>query len=190
MKSERDTLVPSAAKSASDLFREHGRFVAGFLSRLGVRRSDIEDLTQEVFMIVHRKGGFVPGRAKATTWLAQIAFFVASDARRAASRRPEVPTDPTNIEEGRDDASAEGATIARRSLSHAERALGTLSLEHRTVFVLFELEGESCDSIAAAMEVPVGTIHSRLSFARSRFLEAYRALESGEPKPREERGVA
>jgi RNA polymerase sigma-70 factor (ECF subfamily) len=41
------------------------------------------------------------------------------------------------------------------------------------VFVLFELEGEPCASIATALGIPTGTVYSRLHHARRRFLEAW-----------------
>ena len=72
---------------AAALFNEHGAFVARFLRILGVRADELDDLVQDVFLIVHRKGGFEPRTAKATTYLAQIALHVARDQRRMRQRR-------------------------------------------------------------------------------------------------------
>jgi RNA polymerase sigma-70 factor (ECF subfamily) len=56
---------------------------------------------------------------------------------------------------------------------------------HRAVFILFELEGESCESIAAGLEVPIGTVYSRLHAARRAFREhaARRARGAGRDDP-------
>jgi RNA polymerase sigma-70 factor (ECF subfamily) len=62
---------------------------------------------------------------------------------------------------------------ARRSLQRVQAVLEDLSLEQRAAFVLHDIEGESCERIAAMWNVPVGTIYSRLHHARKRFLEAY-----------------
>jgi RNA polymerase sigma-70 factor (ECF subfamily) len=76
---------------AGTLFRQHGRFVANFLWKMGIEAQELDDLLQEVFMVAHRRGGFVPGPARATTWLAEIAVRVASTRRRGWRRRPEQP---------------------------------------------------------------------------------------------------
>jgi len=58
-----------------------------------------------------------------------------------------------------------------------QQALDTLTLDDRATFVLFELEGQSCDAIATAFEIPIGTTYSRLHNARKRFIEAHARLE-------------
>src|SRR5262249_31749926 len=70
------------ALDAGTLFRRHGAFVAAFLLRLGIDRAELDDAVQEVFMTVHRRGGYRPGPARPTTWLAEIALRVLSNRRR------------------------------------------------------------------------------------------------------------
>jgi RNA polymerase sigma-70 factor (ECF subfamily) len=164
-----------APLDAEALFLAHAPFVASFLHRLGAPRSEIDDLVQEVFLVAHRKGGFVPGAAQPRTWLAAIALRVARVSKRARSRRLEAIDEqvPAMATEQHDPSrSAE----VRQSLARVQRALSALDLEHRAAFVLYELEGEPCDAIAASFDVPVGTIYSRLHHARRRFLDAYAAL--------------
>lgn len=83
--------VEGGVIDAATLFRAHGAFVARFLTRLGVPRDEVDDLVQDVFLIVHRKGGFEPRNAKATTYLAQIAVLTATDRRRLKERRRTEP---------------------------------------------------------------------------------------------------
>lgn len=170
-----DPGTPRDAIGAADLFREHAAFVARFLARLGVPRDDAEDLVQEVFLTAHRRGGFVPGQARPTTWLAEIALRVASTARRSRRRKP------AHASEGLDHAQAQGAdpaeaAAAREALVRIERALAGMDLDRRAVFVLFEIEGQACDAIAAGLGIPVGTVYSRLHAARREFLQTYRSL--------------
>lgn len=160
------------------MFREHARFVAGFLYRLGVGRNEIDDLVQDVFIVVHRKGGFVPDRARPRTWLGAIALRVVSDTRRSAARRPEIPIAEASGLEDQRPLDPNARLEAREALLRVQRALGTLDIQHRAVFVLFEIEGESAQAIADALEIPVGTVYSRLHHARKTFLEAYAALGS------------
>ena len=158
--------------TAGALFRVHAEFVAKFLRHLGVPARDVDDLVQEVFMTAHRKGGYVAGPAQPRTWLAAMAVRHAQNNSRALrrgelfstrlSREPLLPpTDP-----------AEEAEV-REGIARVQRALEQLPLEQRAAFVLLELEGESCESIAASWEVPVGTIYSRLHHARRAFMAAY-----------------
>ena len=156
---------------AESLYRAHAAFVASFLRHMGTRESDLDDHLQDVFVIAHRKGGYQPGPAAPRTWLASLAFRVVLANRRARARRPQ----PVAIVETLPDEAQTPAEVveARRALERVQAVLEHLSLEHRAAFVLHEIEGESCESIAATWDVSVGTIYSRLHHARKRFLEAY-----------------
>lgn len=167
--------TPREAIGAADLFRDHAAFVARFLARLGVPRDDVEDLVQEVFLTAHRRGGFVPGLARPTTWLAEIALRVASTQRRSRRRKPVHASDGLDHAAARDGDPVERA-VAREALARVERALAGMDLDRRAVFVLFEIEGQGCDVIAAGLGIPVGTVYSRLHAARKEFLEVYRSL--------------
>ncbi len=173
---------------ASSLFRAHAPFVAGFLCRLGVDRADLDDAVQEVFLVVHRKGGYVEGEARPQTWLAEIAIRVASQLRRTRRRRPlEVEPSP-QAAEGKDPRTPFEALDAAESLGRVQRAIDALSLEQGAVFILYEIEGESCESIAAGLAVPIGTVYSRLHAARRSFLRTYERL-AGDPARPAERGA-
>lgn len=171
---------------ADALYRAHAPFVARFLMRLGASGEDVPDLVQDVFLVAHRRGGFTIGRAKPTTWLAEIAFRVASDRRKKARRRLEdsnaeavalAPAVPASASPGQ-------KAEARQALARVQRVLDTLTPQKRAVFVLYELEGQSCDAIAGALEVPVGTVYSRLHSARREFSKAHAALEGSDQNVR------
>lgn len=165
---------------AEALYRAHSEFVARFLLKLGVSGQDVPDLLQEVFLVAHRRGGFVIGAAKPTTWLAEIAFRVASDRRKKTKRKPEdVDTEAISLVPS-PGATPGDAAEARQALSRVQRALDALTTDKRVVFVLFELEGESCDSIAKGLGIPVGTVYSRLHAARREFSRVHDEL-SAEP---------
>jgi len=169
------------------LFREHAGFVASFLARLGVAQADLDDAVQEVFTVAYCKGAFVPDRATARSWLGAIAVRVASGQRRRARfRRERLEAEPAAAVAS-DTASAQHTLEVRESLSRVNRALESLELPQRAVFVLFELEGEDCAAIAEALEVPVGTVYSRLHTARKRFLAAHEHLLLAENEPSQRR---
>ena len=143
--------------------------VARVLRSAGLRAEEVEDGVQEVFIVVHRRGGFEDrGSAKPTTWLAAIASRVASTRRRSARRaralaaraaaEPMFPVMNSPAE----------MLDQRRLLDALARDLDSLDDRHRTVLVLYEFGGHSCADIAALLDVAIGTVHSRLSRARSR----------------------
>jgi RNA polymerase sigma-70 factor (ECF subfamily) len=169
---------------ARELFVAHAPFVARFLARLGASRSDLDDLVQEVFLVAHRHGGFTPDRGRATTWLAHIAMRVASNARRTRRRRKEWNDDAELTEHASTTADpCQNAEVAE-SLARVGRALDSLELERRALFILSEVEGESCDAIALGLGIPVGTVYSRLHRARKDFQRAYeRVLETRQESP-------
>jgi RNA polymerase sigma-70 factor (ECF subfamily) len=170
--------APPPHLDAARLFREHAQFVANFVVRLGVRREEVDDIVQEVFLVAHRRGGFVPGAARPTTWLAEIALRVASAARRKQRRSREDPDVQTIAgSQSRGHGPGEQAETAE-ALRRVQLALDALDEAKRVVFILFELEGESCESIAAGLGIPVGTVYSRLHKARKLFMEAHSRLGS------------
>ncbi len=141
-------------------------------------------MVQEVFLTAHRRGGFEQrgeqaptGRAaQATTWLAAIAVRTASNHRRSARRKRTV-LDAERV----DGAVATGGnplatSEARESLRRVAEALDALDLDHRAVFVLYELEGVSCEGISEALSIPKGTVYSRLHHAREHFKRAHGKL--------------
>ena len=163
---------PVQAMGAEALFRAHAPFVASFLGRMGVRAAELDDAVQEVFLIAHRKGGYQPGPAQPRSWLAAIAVHIAQAGRRQRRKQQLSSADPLELAScDRPDPASRLET--QRALELVQAALDQLPLELRAAFVLFEIEGESCESIAATWSVPVGTVYSRLHNARRRFTRAY-----------------
>jgi RNA polymerase sigma-70 factor (ECF subfamily) len=165
---------------AEALFVAHAAFIAGFLRRLGVGPDEVDDLVQDVFLVAHSKGGYSPGPAQPRSWLGAIALRLARGNRRARARRRE---DANSAAIDLASAAAKGPAEKlelQRSLQRVQDALETLDLDHRAAFILYELEGESCKAIAASLDVPVGTIYSRLHTARRRFMDAYDHLGEDE----------
>jgi len=146
------------------VYAEHCNFVWRSLQHLGVRGTDLEDLAQEVFVVVHRKLAGFDGRSRITTWLFGICLrVVARHRRRAYFRFERQEAEPP---ERVDPSTPEDRLSSHQRTLLLERALARLSLEHRAVFVLFEIEGHRTEEIAETLGVPVGTVHSRLFKAR------------------------
>ena len=133
--------------------------------------------------MAHRHGGFTPDHGRATTWLAHIALRVASTARRGLRRRREDHDDDALTAYPSMVADPHRSAEVTESLARVERALASLNLDQRAVFILFEVEGESCDAIALGLDIPLGTVYSRLHKARKKFRDAYERTLAPESVP-------
>ena len=157
----------------TSLFREHAPYVWRALRRMGVRESDIEDVCQEVFVVVHKRLADFEGRSSARTWIYGIAMRIASDYRKRASHVREVATETPPDELSRDD--PHDALAARQARATLDRLLDQLDDDKRAVFVLYEIEELPMNEVALAVGCPLQTAYSRLHAARSKMAEAARA---------------
>jgi len=166
-------------------YREHFAFAWRSLRRLGVPERDLGDAAQDVFLIVYRKFAEFDFQRPLTTWIYAICLRVASNRRRSASHRHEVLDDSSEpVEPPRNISAAETErTINAERRELLEAALDAMPLEQRAVFTLFELEGQTGEEVAALLNVPAPTVHSRLRLAREVFrrtVERGRAREAFE----------
>ena len=148
------------------IYREHGRFVWLSLQRLGIHPSDLDDVAQDVFMVVHRRLGTFDRRARVSTWLFGICMRVAANYRRRRRWTREVLSGGSDDDRPSGLAAADDILVRREQRELAERALNRLEVAKRATFVMFEIESLSCLEIAEVMNVPVGTVYSRLHSAR------------------------
>jgi RNA polymerase sigma-70 factor (ECF subfamily) len=134
-----------------------------------VPESDAADAVQDVFLVVHRRLDDFEGRSKITTWLYGISLRVARDRRRLSAARRQ--TDDTSSIDECEDEHADVAAIVERNqgMRVLEAILDEMPLEQRAVFTLFELDGMGGESIAELLDIPLGTMHSRLRLAREQF---------------------
>ena len=151
------------------IYREHYAPIWRFLLHLGVRESDVPDVTHNVFLIAHRKLGEFEQRSSLRTWLCGIALRVGRDFMRSAAVRLEVAaSDALTADSAAGDDSSE-KLLQKRQLALAIRLLETLPAEQREVFVLHELEQMTGPEIAELMGTSVNTVRSRLNRARDSF---------------------
>jgi RNA polymerase sigma-70 factor (ECF subfamily) len=183
------TLSPAAAEVAAEeapelasfeqVYAHYFRRIWRTLRRLGVAAAELDDATQDVFLVVYGKLAGFDGRSL-RGWLYAIAVRVASDYRRGAKRSalpvsaalPAPVLDPARARE------------LNESVETLHLLLEGLDEPKRTVFVLGELEELSAPEIADVLRVNLNTVYSRLRAARSAF-EAALARQ----RAREERGV-
>lgn len=170
--------LPDSRLQTATVYDAYATFVWRSLQRMGVPESDLDDALQEVFIVVHRKlDQYDAERAKLSTWLFGISLNVARKHRSRGRLTLGADLEATPCDQPCQD------TQLQR-LQQAERlnvVLGKMRPEHSATFVMFELEGLSCQEIADLTGVPVGTVYSRLHKAREQFKEL---VEKSDKAPR------
>lgn len=150
-------------------------FVARVLRNAGVPEGQLDDDIQRTFITIARRMDDIrPGAEK--SFLLRTALHVAAHARRTLARRREVITEdfPSLVEEL---ATPEMLTDQKRMRQLLDRILDQMVPDLRMVFVLYEFEELSMAEIAAALDIPQGTVASRLRRARADFRGRVLALE-------------
>jgi RNA polymerase sigma-70 factor (ECF subfamily) len=166
------------------LFQKYHRRVYAVALGVVKRPEDAMDVVQDAFIKVHKHIGTFQGASSFYTWLYRIVMNLGIDhvrrTRKVVEWGDDVPLDQAagdrallpKLTEG-----DPGKSIARRELSEKIRqALDALPEYHRAVILLREVEGMSYEEIAEVLNVPKGTIMSRLFHARRKMqdeLEPY-----------------
>lgn len=154
------------SRQLTALFEEHGAFVWRSLRRMGVAPADLEDATQEVFVVVHKRLEEYEERASVRSWLYAICLRVSSRQRRTTSRRREnVVAEPPELSV---EPEQQVGVEQRESLRLGQRLLAALPEKQRSVFVLYEVEHMTIAEIAEALGCPLQTAYARLHKARER----------------------
>jgi RNA polymerase sigma factor (sigma-70 family) len=156
-----------------EIFDRHHAGVHRYLERrLGRDRAD--DLLGEVFRIAfERRASFRPAHVSARPWLLGIASNLVLKAHRSEGRRLRALARfaPT-VGGGTDDlARVDDVLDAHREAAMVARALLGLDARDRDVVLLIAWEGLSYEEVAAALDIPVGTVRSRLNRARRKLRE-------------------
>jgi RNA polymerase sigma-70 factor, ECF subfamily len=129
----------------------------------------LDDLTQDVFLKVHRNLSKFRGDAKFSTWLFRIAYNVCQDHHRRRGRNHRVVSLP--VEDLPISAPDEEILSGVDREELVSRALETLTPDHRAVVILHDLQEKPQEEIAQILEVPVGTVKSRLFYGRRKLKE-------------------
>jgi len=156
------------AAAFDELVRRFHRSVHRFCWRL-VRSTDADDLAQETFVraLVHFER-FDPERP-VLPWLIAIARRLCLDLLR---RRKVMTSVETMAVSGSPSTSPEGQASLREQLSRLDRALADLDEGPRDAILLFHIEAMSYRDIAAALEVPMGTVMTWLHRGRTQLRKA------------------
>ena len=160
------------ARAWDELVRRYSRPIYNVAYRFSRNRSEAEDLTQEVFLKLYRNLHLYRGDVPLTAWTLRLSKnlcierYRRSRAERQAIRLPE---DALGDVAAPDDS---GSRAQRRQrLSFVHRALSEMSEDLALTLILRDLQGLSYEEAAVFLEVPMGTLKSRLVRARREVAE-------------------
>jgi RNA polymerase sigma factor (sigma-70 family) len=153
--------------------RYHGK-IYGLTYNMTSNREDAEDLTQEVFVKAFQALPRFQGKSSFYTWLYRIAVNKTINYRKKRNRKRALSLDQFDQEIKTDevyhDLTSKGSPLRNVSLTELQKkmneALQTLSEKHRTVVVMHDMQGIPHEEIAKVVGSSVGTIRSRLFYAR------------------------
>jgi RNA polymerase sigma-70 factor (ECF subfamily) len=185
------TVDQASGTASEDLAREfESRLVES--STLAVRvaysvlrnREDAEDVAQEAFAKAYRSFSQLRDRDRFRAWLVRMTWRMALDRRRSDRRRI------TREDHARMDATAANHTSAdlqisleaRERAEHLWRAIDALAEKLRIVIVLAGIHGHDVKEVSALLELPEGTVKSRLFAARQHLKEALAWMADPRPK--------
>lgn len=168
--------VPAEVPSWEDVARRYGGFVYTVAYRLTGNHDDAQDLVQEVLLRVHRGlATYRPGTMEG--WLSRITTNAFLDDVRRRRRRPVVAIGDGAEEVAPPAPSADEALAASRLGADLQAAIGALPPDYRATLVLCDVVGLGYAEIAEALDVPVGTVRSRLHRARAQLRAALAGRE-------------
>lgn len=174
----------------SALVERHQRRVFGLMVRMLGSREDAEDASQDAFLSLYRHGKRFRGEARFSTFVYRVAANAALNHRRSLGRArarsqefgrqqaggAALPSAPRGPED-----SAVGTEIQRA----VHDALGELPFDLRIAVVLSDIEGQPYRDIAHALQIPEGTVKSRIHRGRAALRELLKDFVRGEPEGEE-----
>jgi RNA polymerase sigma-70 factor (ECF subfamily) len=158
--------------SLGALYDRHHESVHRFLARATGSEADAEDLVHETFLALVRAAPRYDGRESARPLLLGIASKLILSRRRTLARAARVLRELAGGARDRSSPSPEGIASAAEELRRFDRALMRLTEEKRVVVLMVDAEGLSGEEVARSLEIPLGTVWTRLHYGRAELRRA------------------
>ncbi|PYS80121.1 MAG: RNA polymerase subunit sigma-24 [Acidobacteria bacterium] len=145
------------ARAFEEIYRLHHRLVYGLCLRMTQNVAEAEDITQEVFILLHRKSGSFRGESQFNTWLYRLTFNqVLMRFRKSKSRREDaLEGDGAQLVEAREPRAPKATQLIDRIA--LDTALAQLPPGYRAAFILHDVEGYEHEEVAQILGCAVGT---------------------------------
>jgi RNA polymerase sigma-70 factor, ECF subfamily len=136
--------------------------------------ADAEDVAQEAILRAYCRFDKLRDRARFRAWLVRITFRLALDRQKSSNRRQQRETAWAQPERKPAPPTAEDLAAAHQFRLRVDQAVDELPKNQRLVLLLCAIEGHSMEEVAVLLNIPVGTVKSRLFFARKQLAEKLR----------------
>lgn len=146
--------------------------VYGTALRISGDRTQAEDLSQETYRLAFESWHSLRDPGVCRAWLLRILRNLHIDEIRRSRRLVVVETDAADLADATPLGDVGRTVLARLTLERLERVLETLPPEARWLFVLREVNGLAYEEIARVLDIPIGTVRSRIARLRMRLLAA------------------
>ncbi len=160
--------VDGDLKSFDQLISRYERNAFAMALRYLGNYDDASDVTQEALIKVYKNISKFRFEASFTTWLYRIVINTAKDFLKKKNREKVVSIDDTQKEfkDENKDQNPQEHTERQEVKSEVHRALEKISENYRMVIVLKDIQGFTYDQISEMLEIPIGTVRSRISRGR------------------------
>jgi RNA polymerase sigma-70 factor (ECF subfamily) len=187
-----DCIIGGESPKFELLVQSYERKVFGTMLTILGNRQDAEDVTQETFLTAFRKLSQFQRRSSFYTWLYRIAYNLAIDLQRRRGRTAKQVVssaaalnsfethlyDPPDRHDSPSD-----IAIAQETVEQVRRGLGRLDSERRSIIVMRDIDGMDYSEIAAVLDLPIGTVRSRLHRARLELRDILNSVGCGPTAP-------
>ncbi|MFT5223166.1 MAG: RNA polymerase sigma-70 factor (ECF subfamily) [Glaciecola sp.] len=152
--------------------------------------ADAQDATQDTFLAIARRAGSFRGDSLLSTWIFRVAVNACKDLARARARRPQMLVEDVQAAADASGTELSGGDDGYGLVEVADdiaAALAQLDETSRTLIILCAIEGRDYAEVAGVMDMPVGTVKSRVFRARAKLAKILAPLvdpSSDEPTDR------
>lgn len=165
-------IIESNEAAFEEFYQRYNAPVFNYLLRLICDNGAAEELLQDVFLIIWQEARDFRGDASVKTWLFRIAHHRAVSWLRQRRENTNGDLEILTVTDVAID--PEGQTIAAWKAKQVHAALASLSIKHRAVLELAVFYGLPYTEIAQVIQCPIGTVKSRVSYARRCLLQYFK----------------
>ena len=149
------------------LIRRHQKTIFNLIYRMLGDYDEAAEISQEAFLSAYRAIGTFRGDANFSTWLYRIALNHAATRRKSLNTRQQHSVAMENVEPASDPHPGPAESMEKKEIrQRVQQALNRLDPEDATIILLRDLQDVPYDEVARTLEIPIGTVKSRLHRAR------------------------
>jgi RNA polymerase sigma-70 factor (ECF subfamily) len=149
------------------LIRRHQKTIFNLVYRMLGDYDEAAEISQEAFLSAYRAIGTFRGESNFSTWLYRIALNHATTRRKSLNTRHQRSVAMENAEPASDPHPGPAETMEKKEIrQRVQQALNRLDPEDATIILLRDLQDVPYDEVARTLEIPIGTVKSRLHRAR------------------------